>query len=558
MAKYNSLDEVPADLISKLSTYFSTPTGDTFVIKNLPPELTGGLLARYSRAPYSLRLTLLNEFLDESGNPSAQKGSELMDRVLNAFGDDSVGELEGAHVGFERVSQLLTKVIEDKRIGGSPIEQSTRYVRYDQRDKQGNWPYLRPQGIREAGFLPQFESLCDSAFDIYSRAVPLISEIFKRQLPESEFEIEVERDSRKTKVKKSDLKSDIEAKAFKTAYAFTIRCAALDVSRCVLPASTLTQLGLYGNGRYFANLITALKSSNLYEAQSKGNDLEEQLKTHIPTFIKRAKADPRKEERDNDMYLLASNLINSSKIPEAENAKVTLLLPRDIETAFLCDTLFPYTNLSVNQINHIVTRLHPEEKTKIIETYVGVRDSRRNRTGRAAETGYPFTFEIVGGFAEYRDLERHRMMTQQRQLLTTKLGFEIPFEIAEVGLTSEVEDLIGKSNEIYTTLNIAELRGEAQYATLFNHQIRFMMGMNLRELQHLTELRSQPAGHFSYRAVAQEMARQAITSNPWIAPMLNHINYSDPGNKIARAKEQGRIAGKNLKTGVDGAQDLEE
>src|SRR3989344_7911941 len=126
MAKsYKSISEVPEHILGKLPQYFSSD-GDTFVIRNLPPELTGGLLARYSRAPTSLRLTLVNEFLDDDGNPSQQKGSELMDRVLNAFGDESVGELEGAHVGMEGISQLLTKEIEDRRIGGSPIEQSTR------------------------------------------------------------------------------------------------------------------------------------------------------------------------------------------------------------------------------------------------------------------------------------------------------------------------------------------------------------------------------------------------------------------------------------------------
>src|SRR3989344_1923844 len=98
MTKYNSIEEVPEGLKVKLGEYFSNVGGNTFVIHGLPPELTGGALARYSRAKTGIQLTLLNEFLDENGNPSQQKGSELMDRVLNAFGDDSVGELEGTHV----------------------------------------------------------------------------------------------------------------------------------------------------------------------------------------------------------------------------------------------------------------------------------------------------------------------------------------------------------------------------------------------------------------------------------------------------------------------------
>ena len=554
MAKYNSIDELPPVLLEKLSHYFSTPTGDTFVIRNLPCELTGGLLARYSRAPYSLRLTLANEFLGDDGEPSAKKGSELMDRVLNAFGDDSVGELEGAHVGLERVSQLLTKVVEDRRIGGSPIEQSTRYVRYDQKDRSGKWNYLKPKEVTNAGFMSEFESLCDNAFELYSKSIPLLSEVFKRQLPEETFQIEVERNGQKTKASKSDLEGDTEIKAFKTAYSFTIRCAALDVARCVLPASTLTQIGLFGNGRFYTNLISTLKSENLIEANSRGFDLEQQLKTQIPTFIKRSAANPEKRTKDQAMYSLARTLFEHI---EPQTHKVTLLPARDLNTAFLCDALFPYTNISLNQIQTVVQGLSQGEQKNILNTYVGDRKNRRDRTGRGAETGYPFTFEVVGGFAEYRDLERHRMMTQQRQLLTPELGFEIPSEMIELNLESDITDLLEQSNNVYDHMVSQGHSEAAQYATLFNHQVRFMMGMNLRELQHLTELRSQPAGHYSYRDVAQKMALQAITEHPWINSILNHVNYTDPGNKIARASEQAKIAGKNLRTGVEGNDDLE-
>src|SRR3989338_5950495 len=161
--RYNSISEVPEEIKLKLGKYFTNVGGTTFVIKGLPSELTGGALARYSRAKTGIQLTIINEFLDESGNPSQEKGSELMDRVLNAFGDDSVGELEGAHVGIENISQLGTKWIEDRRIGASPIEQSTRYVKYDTKTEKGEWKYLRPKEIIEAGLKEKFEQVNDRA-----------------------------------------------------------------------------------------------------------------------------------------------------------------------------------------------------------------------------------------------------------------------------------------------------------------------------------------------------------------------------------------------------------
>jgi thymidylate synthase ThyX len=110
--------------------------------------------------------------------------------------------------------------------------------------------------------------------------------------------------------------------------------------------------------------------------------------------------------------------------------------------------------------------------------------------------------------------------------------------------------------ELNHTLRRAGLSESAQYATLFNHRIRFMMGMNLRELQHLAELRTQPAGHFGYRGMVMEMVNAVKWCYPWTALALQFVNYDDPGNKIARAREQGYLAGRNLATGIDGSVDL--
>src|SRR3989344_2927075 len=322
MSKYNSMDEVPGDIKTKLGKYFTNVGGTTFVIHDLPSELTGGVLARYSRAKTGIQLTLLNEFLDKDGNPSQQKGSELMNRVLNDFGDDSVGELEGTHLGIEDVSQLLTKEIEDRRIGGSPIEQSTRYVMYDQKDKDGKWRYLRQNEVKGSKFIGKFELVNDRCFEVYSKAIGLLTEFFKKQFPREEFQIEVERNSQKTKAFENELFNEVEIKSFNNAYSFTIRCAALDVGRCVLPSSTLTHLGIFGNGRFFSNLISTLKSQDLMESVDRGFELEDELKKAIPTFIKRNRRDPKRGEIDRVMRAEATSLFGGT-LPQQQ--KVTLL-----------------------------------------------------------------------------------------------------------------------------------------------------------------------------------------------------------------------------------------
>ena len=147
MAKKELTPEQKRSILEKIIT---NPDGSVFCITGLPPELAGGALARYSRAPTGFKETIIREFLDENGNLSVEKGSELMDRVLNKFGDESVAELASTWLCIEDISNLCTKIIEDRRIGGSPIEASTRYILYD-KPVNGKWKYVTPKNIAESG-----------------------------------------------------------------------------------------------------------------------------------------------------------------------------------------------------------------------------------------------------------------------------------------------------------------------------------------------------------------------------------------------------------------------
>ncbi len=552
--KYKSMKDVPEYIKKKLSKYFSDVGGNIFVIQNLPTESTGASLARYSRTTMGMQLTIINEFLDEDGEPSAEKGSELMDRVLNAYGDESVGELEGVHVGIEDVSMIAIKTIEDRRIGGSPLEQSTRYVKYDTKDEKGKWRYLRPKEIFDIGLGNIYEKINDRAFEVYSKIVEKLQEYFRKQFPESDYEIEVNRNGIKKCARKHELITEEEIKAFSTSYSFTIRCAALDVGRCILPSSTLSQMGLLGNGRFFTKLLTTLKSSELDEEKDIGFRLEAELNKAIPTFIKWHKEDPKLfRERNIKMREISNNLF-ADIIPDEEN--VTLVNRREFLDEILTSSLYPNTNISYNQILDEVRKMSYKQKIEILKEYIGKRETRRDRTPRGFEAGYPITFDLTGSFAEYRDLQRHRMLTQQRQLLNVKHGFIMPAEIKEIGMEPEVLEVVMMIEELNVELKKRGLLVASQYATLFNHRLRFIMGMNLREFQHLSELRTIPQGHFSYRAMTMDMARELKARDEWTELVNQFINYSDPGNKISRAREQSRIAGENLLKGVDGSIDL--
>ena len=131
MMKPKRTDELTEQEKNNLAPYLSDVDADVFALSNLNPEVIGAALARYSRAPTGFKETVAREFLNPDGSPNEVKGTELIDRVVNKFGDESVAELAVAPLCIENVSNLMTKIIEDCRIGGSPIEESTRYVLYD-------------------------------------------------------------------------------------------------------------------------------------------------------------------------------------------------------------------------------------------------------------------------------------------------------------------------------------------------------------------------------------------------------------------------------------------
>jgi thymidylate synthase ThyX len=532
-----------------LAPYVSNVDAKVFALKNLNPEVIGAALARYSRAPTGLKETIAREFLNPDGTPNEVKGSALIDRVVNKFGDESVAELAVAPLCIEDVSNLMTKVIEDCRIGGSPIEESTRYVLYDQK-KNGAWRYVRPESILQSGLGNKFTRTMEFLFETYASLVEPMQDLFQKRLPEDQFQIEVEREGRPVKAGSNELTNDNERKAHKIAYGFTIRSAACDVIRCILPACTKANMGLVGNGRFYSGLISKLLTQGLGEGHALAKDIQTALNTQIPTFIKRSAKNDYQADNHRNMRRLSVELFKG--IPIEKCAEVVLLEDPEEEsqTEMLSSMIFPHVQHSTEQIRGVVRALSDDKRKEIFHAYIGERKTKRDRPGRALETGYPINFDIVAGFAEYRDLQRHRMLTQQRQDLGVALGYSVPEEIAETGHEKIVRECFERSEDLNGDLKHAGLEEEAQYVTLFNHYIRWNMGMNLRELGHLTELRTQKAGHPKYRRTVQLMTKLYLKRSPEMEPVLRFVDYNDYDQSIARADQEARTARKSLSVGV--------
>ena len=536
------MTEFTPEEISVLEKYVSDPAGDTFVLLDTLTGLKGALYARYSRAKGSLRQTLLNEFLKD-GKLNLDHAADLVEKILNAFGDDSVGELEGAHLALERISNLLTKIVEDCRIGGSPIEQSTRYVFYDQRDAEGRYSYLRPEEIVRAGLLPQYEKDMDFIFDTYTTAMPKLIE-FLKTLKSADKSSYAFKPNDKTKYRLAQLTDEEDIRKFKTTYTADIRSKACDIDRLLLPAATLTNVGLFGNGRYFTALITKLLSGELTEARERGVAAKHELSKVIPKYVKRGKENPYFKNIDRDMQVLPLVSLLAKKettfLPTRpdNNPVVDLLVGNDLglELSQIAHILYPYCPLSLLSIYTLLRETcNNEELEKVVRTYCGLDGrkndndptGRRNRMGRSMEGCYPLTFDFVADFGIYRDLQRHRQLTQQRQLLNPHLGWVMSEEFEAIGMRQQYEECIGRSANLFETLKGACGPIVAQYAVLFAFKIRWYMGMNLREAQHLIELRTTKQGHPSYRKVCQLMHNELMQRLPRFAKFINcdHNTY---------------------------------
>src|ERR1051325_7109445 len=183
---------------ARLAPFFTNLDRSTFGLK-LPQEVAGALFSRYSRSAKSLRRTFLDEFLgdpelglkDLLGAPisasddsaALKKARAFYHRILVGYGDDSVAQLGGAHLACENISNVAANILEDARIGIAPLEKSTRYVRFDQKDTAGNYLFYREPKIMGSRHRDEYLAVMSLLFDTYSRQIDPMIEFVKRSLP---------------------------------------------------------------------------------------------------------------------------------------------------------------------------------------------------------------------------------------------------------------------------------------------------------------------------------------------------------------------------------------
>jgi thymidylate synthase ThyX len=161
----------------------------------------------------------------------------------------------------------------------------------------------------------------------------------------------------------------------------------------------------------------------------------------------------------------------------------------------------------------------------IIRAYVGERGSRFQRPGRAFEEPY-YSFDILADLGAYRDLQRHRILTQDRQRYTIQHGYVTPTELEEAGLAQTYDQALERAAAAVEAIAV-DLPEQAQYAVPMAFRVRWRIKLNLRAAYHMAELRSAPQGHPSYRRIAQALYGQIRAVHPALAEGMRFVDMAD-------------------------------
>jgi thymidylate synthase ThyX len=506
----------------KLLKHFSNTDKSVFAI--ITPEQVdrGALMSRYSRTDKSMRKIFLDEFLKNKN-----RGEEFYTRVLLEYGDDSVAELGGGQIAIEGLSNIAVKKIEDRRIGFSYLEKSSRYVSWDKKIN-GDYKFFREPDIMKSRHADNYINACNFDFDVYAKNIQPMLKLIRENDPVQNYKF---KDHNGKEKKFSKLTESDNIKSAQRIYNAATKAKALDALRSLLPASTLTNVGITGNGRAFEYLLSIMFGSNLVEERELASQIKNELDITIKSFVRRS----------NDKYgKILQKYLNDVKHNSMELSKL-YAIGKPTKGSFVklvsCETESDAVNniisaliyeqspsVEFSQIKKNVRKIPKKEKTQIIDEYAKIRKNRRHRPSRAFEMT-DYTFDLLTNYGMFRDFHRHRALTLERQLLTTDHSYHIPNEVIELGIKKEFSECMDNTKNVFVEIR-KKLPEQAQYIVNFAYNYPYFMKLNLREATHLIELRTVPQGHIDYRRIAQKMYKLIEQKHPILSKILKYVDMN--------------------------------
>jgi len=543
---------------------------DVFAVHGADPEVLAYAMAKYSRSSLSMR-----ESLTEI---SAQRAEQFLNTFYFQYGHRSIADL--AHIAFavERLSLLAAIVlVDEQRWDGQ--ERSTRYQNF----LKSGWYF--PDFGEDSKAAHLYAETIDHLFATYQRTTAAVHEALRKRIacPET-------------------LKPD--------AYERTLKARAFDVARYLLPLATNTSLGQIVNARTLETQVSRLLSHPVAEVRDLGLKLRDaatgpawnvnsqsaaafvqklaaaeesevlkgtgfspyvsptkddgalapeanqpslaeeaaQLFTRevrtAPTLVKYAEPSQYLMQTQAELAQAAAELL--VRHPIAPAPAVDLVERTEtLEVELAATLIYSAAHHSYRQIRDLVAALPEARVTEIIE--LGLRHrGRHDEALRAFHAGAALRFDILMDIGGFRDMHRHRRVTQIMQAFTSLHGCEVPEcgdlapginLLEEAGMLPEFEAALSRAHAASVTIaagQAPEAAASALYLLPLATKVRCLFKMDFAEAQYISELRSGPAGHFSYRRVAWEMYKALEQQHPTLARHIRVTDFTVPIDLLQR------------------------
>ena len=514
---------------------------EVFAVHGADPEVLAYAMAKYSRSALSMRESL--------AEISRQRAEQFLSTFYFQYGHRSIADL--AHVAFaiERLSLLAAIVlVDEQRWDGQ--ERSTRYQNF----LKSGWYF--PDFGADSGSAQLFAETITSLFATYERTTAAVLEALRRRVPCPE-----------------DMKPE--------AYERTLKARAFDVARYLLPLATNTSLGQIVNARTLETQVSRLLSHPAAEVRDLGARLREaatgpawnvnaqagaalvekiaaacpalateaaslltgEVRT-APTLVKYAEASDYEIQTRAELIQAAAELLNA--LPIADAPVVDLVERTESLVVELASTLlYSVSHHPYRQIRALVAGLPEARISEIIE--LGLRRrGKHDEALRAFQAGAALRFDILMDIGGFRDMHRHRRCVQIIQPFTALHGYETPASgdfgpevniLAEAGVLADYRSAVEQAHRASAQIAASQAPEAAQsalYLLPLATRIRSIFKMDFAEAQYIIELRSGPAGHFSYRRIAWEMFLALKRQHPSLARHIRVTDFTRPIDLLKR------------------------
>ncbi len=514
---------------------------NVFAVHGADPEVLAFAMAKYSRSSLSMR-----ESLTEI---SAQRAEQFLNTFYFQYGHRSIADL--AHIAFavERLSLLAAIVlVDEQRWDGQ--ERSTRYQNF----LKSGWYF--PDFGEDSSSAKLYSGTIESLFAAYQGTTAAVLELLRSRIacPES-------------------LKPE--------AYERTLKARAFDVARYLLPLATNTSLGQIVSARTLETQVARLLSHPIAEVRDLGVKLREaatgaawvvnaqataafadkiaaadpslaaetaqfltrEVRT-APTLVKYAQANDYEIQTRAELAQAATGFL--AGVPIAPAPLVDLVeRTESLEVELAATLIYSASHHSYRQIRDLVTGLPASRVSELIE--LGIRHrGKHDEALRAFHAGAALRFDILMDIGGFRDMHRHRRVTQIIQGFTALHGYETPGSgdlggdadiLTAAGILTNYQTAIGAAHQAsarIATSKAPEAAESALYLLPLATRIRSLFKMDFAEAQYISELRSGPAGHFSYRRVAWEMFLALQRQHPSLAAHVRVTDFTKPIDILQR------------------------